>query len=317
MHILVTGGAGFIGSHVIERLLERKHSVIALDNFDPFYDPRLKRANLSAAQQYDGFSLVPGDIRDTARVEALFARDRFDAVIHLAGLAGVRQSIEQPLEFNDVNVGGTLVLLEAARKHGQPRFIMASTSSVYGLSEALPYREDDPLLTPVSPYGATKIACEKYGHIYHAVHGLEVVALRFFTAYGPRQRPDMAIHRFARAILSGEELAMFGDGGTSRDYTYIDDIVQGVLAALYSTVAYDVLNLGNSAAVSLLGLVRMLEAACGKQARMRFMPEQPGDPPHTCADISHACAVLGYDPRTQLSTGIPQFVHWLASQVMT
>jgi UDP-glucuronate 4-epimerase len=315
MHILITGGAGFIGSHITERLLERRHSVTVLDNFDPFYDPRIKRDNLAVAEQYDGFSLAPGDIRDAARVEALFARDRFDAVIHLAGLAGVRQSIEHPLEFNDVNVAGTLVLLEAARKFGQPRFILASTSSVYGLSPALPYREDDPLLFPVSPYGASKIACEKYGHIYHSVHGLQVIALRFFTAYGPRQRPDMAIHRFARAILGGEELALYGDGGTSRDYTYIDDIVQGVLAALYCRQRYDVINLGNSETTSLLALVHMLEAACGKEARLSFQKEQPGDPPHTCAEISHAVEVLGYDPQTPLAAGLAKFVQWLTERM--
>lgn len=311
MHILITGGAGFIGSHVAERLLERKHSVIVLDNFDPFYDPRIKHDNLAVAEQYDGFSLAPGDIRDTARVEALFARDRFDAVIHLAGLAGVRLSIEQPLEFNDVNVNGTLVLLEAARKFGRPRFILASTSSVYGLSPALPYSEDDPLLWPVSPYGASKIACEKYAHIYHSVHNLQVVALRFFTAYGPRQRPDMAIHRFARAILRGEELALYGDGSSSRDYTYIDDIVQGVLAALYSRQDYDVINLGNSVTTSLLELVRLLETACGLPARITFQREQPGDPPQTCADISHAAEVLGYDPQIPLAAGLANYVPWL------
>jgi UDP-glucuronate 4-epimerase len=315
MHILVTGGAGFIGSHVTERLLERKHSVTVLDNFDPFYDPRLKRENLAVAEQYDGYSLAPCDIRDAARVEALFARGGFEAVIHLAGLAAVRLSIEQPLEFNDVNVNGTLVLLEAARKFGLPRFILASTSSVYGLSAALPYREDDPLLCPVSPYGASKIACEKYAHIYHAVHGLPVIALRFFTAYGPRQRPDMAIHRFARAILSGEEIALYGDGSTSRDYTYIDDILQGVLAALYCRQGYDVINLGNSEATSLLALVRMLEAACGKSARVCFQAEQSGDPPHTRADISHAADVLGYDPQTPLAVGLPKFVQWLSQRL--
>jgi UDP-glucuronate 4-epimerase len=315
VHILVTGGAGFIGSHLTERLLERGHSVTVLDNFDAFYDPQVKHENLAPARQYDGFSLVPGDIRDAARVEDLFARNSFNAVIHLAGLAGVRLSLEQPIEFSDVNVAGTLVLLEAARRFGRPRFILASTSSVYGLSPRLPYREDDPLLTPVSPYGATKIACEKLGHVYHAVHGLEVIALRFFTAYGPRQRPDMAIHKFARAILAGEEITLFGDGGTSRDYTYIDDIVQGVLAALYSRQSYDVLNLGNSEAAGLLALVRMLEAACGKQARISFQPEQPGDPPHTCADIGHAAQALGYDPRTPLAVGLMEFVRWLAPRL--
>jgi len=314
MHVLVTGGAGFIGSHLVEALLARGDSACVLDNFDPYYDPRVKRNNLRIAEQYDGFSLVPGDIRDTERIESLFHRHGFEAVVHLAALAGVRESLEQPQEFVDVNVSGTLNLLEAARYFGQPRFILASTSSVYGLSTALPYREDDPLLRPVSPYGATKIAAEKLGHIYHAVHGLPVVSLRFFTAYGPRQRPDMAIHRFARAILEGEEFALYGDGHTSRDYTYIGDIVAGVLAALDGAQPYDVINLGNSEATELLELVRLLADACGLEARVEFLPEQPGDPPHTCADISHARLALGYSPRTPLPTGLALFVDWLRKQ---
>lgn len=315
MHILVTGGAGFIGSHLTERLLASGHRVSVLDNFDPFYDPAIKRDNLRQAGDYGGFSLVPGDIRDAGLVDELFARNGFDAVVHLAGLAGVRLSIEEPLQFNDVNVTGTLMLLEAARKSGKPRFVLASTSSVYGLSERLPYREDDPLLTPVSPYGASKIACEKYAHIYHAVHGLDVVSLRFFTAYGPRQRPDMAIHKFARAIIAGEELTLFGDGSTSRDYTYIDDVVSGVVAALASRRGYGVFNLGGSERYSLLQLVRLLETACGKQARLVFAPEQPGDPPHTCADIALAREHLGFDPGTPLEQGLAEFIKWLASRM--
>jgi len=315
MQILVTGGAGFIGSQLTERLLQRGDSVTVLDNFDPYYDPAIKRANLAQAVQYEAFSLVQADIRDAERVEELFRRQSFDAVVHLAALAGVRLSIEHPQQFVDVNVSGTLVLLEAARRCGKPQFILASTSSVYGLSRRLPYREDDPLLSPVSPYGATKIACEKLGHIYHSVHGLSVTSLRFFTAYGPRQRPDMAIHSFARAILAGEELTLYGDGSTRRDYTYIDDVVGGIVAAIDARLSYDVINLGNSNPVELRVLVRMLEAACGTQARVRHVAEQPGDVPQTCADISHAREVLGYEPLTPASVGIPRFVEWFAGHM--
>jgi UDP-glucuronate 4-epimerase len=315
MQILVTGGAGFIGSQLTERLLQRGDRVTVLDNFDPYYDPAIKRANLAQAVQCETFSLVQADIRDAERVDELFRRQSFDAVVHLAALAGVRLSIEQPQQFVDVNVSGTLVLLEAARRCGKPRFVLASTSSVYGLSQCLPFREDDPLLTPVSPYGATKIACEKLGHIYHSVHGLGVTSLRFFTAYGPRQRPDMAIHSFARAILAGEELTLYGDGSTRRDYTYIDDIVGGIVAAIDARLSYDVINLGNGNPVELRALVEMLEAVCGRQARVRHASEQPGDVPHTCADISHARDVLGYEPLTPASVGIPRFVEWLAGHV--
>lgn len=312
MHILVTGGAGFIGSHLCDTLLERGDSVCVYDNFDPYYDPQVKRRNLKQAQDSVNFSLTTGDIRDTGQLAALFAKSRFDAIVHLAALAGVRESLERPQEFIDVNISGTLNLLEAARRHGKPRFILASTSSVYGLSPLLPYREDDPLLMPVSPYGASKIACEKLAHIYHAVHGLSCVSLRFFTAYGPRQRPDMAFYRFARAILSGSDVPVFGDGSSSRDYTYIGDIIQGVVAALDGPQAYDVINLGNCVATPLLTALGLLESALGQPARIKHLPEQPGDPPHTCADITHAREALGFEPQTPLADGIGRFVSWLA-----
>jgi len=311
MQILITGGAGFIGSLLAEALLRRGDSVTVLDNFDPYYDPAIKRRNLSAARAYEQFSLVEGDIRDSALVRDTLTDSAPTAIVHLAALAGVRESLNDPLAFNDVNVNGTLVLLEAAREHGKPRFILASTSSVYGNSERIPYREDDPLMHCISPYGASKIAAEKYGYIYHSVHGLEVVALRFFTAYGPRQRPDMAIHRFARAILSGEELTLFGDGSTSRDYTYIDDIVAGVVSAIDGGGGeFSIINLGNSTATRLGELVRLIEEACGAKAKIRYLPEQPGDPPHTCADISRARQLLGFEPATPIAEGIRKFVAW-------
>ncbi len=311
MFILVTGGAGFIGSHLCEALLERGDCVTALDNFDPCYSPVVKRRNLKRALEFDTFSLVEGDIRSESLLKALFTRCRFDAVVHLAALAGVRESLAEPLKFEDVNVLGTLCLLEAARLYGLPRFVLASTSSVYGVSPNLPYREDDPQLSPVSIYGATKIACEQYGNVYHRVHGLPVVSLRFFTAYGPRQRPDMAIHKFALRILSGEELPVFGDGGTSRDYTYISDIVQGVLAALDCQREHGVYNLGNNVAVTLRDVIKQLELTLGREAKIRYLPEQPGDPPHTCANIDQAILDLGYQPATPLADGIAAFTKWL------
>jgi UDP-glucuronate 4-epimerase len=306
VNLLVTGGAGFIGSHVCEALLARGDSVTALDNFDPFYPAAVKWANLDACLHVQRFSLVEGDIRDADAVQQLFVRGGFDGVLHFAGLAGVRESIADPLAFDDVNTRGTLVLLDAARRHGLPRFILASTSSVYGLSPAIPYREDDPLLTPVSPYGASKIAAEKYAHIYHAVHGLPVVSLRFFTAYGPRQRPDMAFHRFARMMLDGEAIPLFGDGST-----YISDIAAGVLAALDSPLPYGVFNLGNNVAYKLEEVVAELGSALGMQPRLDYLPEQPGDPPHTCADISAAQAALGYAPQVGLADGLARFAQWL------
>ncbi|MCB1185822.1 GDP-mannose 4,6-dehydratase [bacterium] len=310
MRVLVTGGAGFIGSHLCEALLRRGELVTILDNFDDFYDPAIKWRNIEWCEDQHGCGVVEGDICNPAAMLDLFSRGQFDAVVHLAALAGVRLSLDEPQRFNDVNVGGTINLLEAARRHGCPRFILASTSSAYGLSAAIPYREDDPLLSPVSVYGATKIACEKYGHIYHQVHGLPLVSLRFFTAHGERQRPDMAIHRFTRMILNGEELTMYGDGSTSRDYTYIADVVNGILAALDSGIGYGVFNIGDSERHSLGTVISLIEQACGVEARIRQLPEQPGDPPHTCADISLAREQLGYTPTVSLAEGISRFVEW-------
>lgn len=310
MHVLITGGAGFIGSQLTDALLKRGDCVTVLDNFDDYYSPASKRDNLLLAREYGTFHLIEGDIRDAACVAAAFDLDPPDAVVHLAALAGVRLSLDQPLKFNDVNINGTLVMLEAARKHSAPRFILASTSSAYGHSPVIPFREDDPLLHVVSPYGITKIACEKYAYVYHQVHGMSIVALRFFTAHGPRQRPDMAIHRFTRAILAGEEVTLFGDGSTSRDYTYIDDIIHGVLAALDRDIGFDIINLGNCTATKLIDLVQMIEQACGAKAKIRYLPEQAGDPPHTCADITRAREVLGFEPRTSVPAGIEAFVDW-------
>jgi UDP-glucuronate 4-epimerase len=311
MRVLITGGAGFIGSTLADALLARGDSVTVLDNFDPYYDPKLKWANLEAAQGSSAFALVEGDIRDRESAAQLFARGSFDAVVHLAAQAGVRQSLADPYYYVDVNINGTLSVLDAAVKHGKPRFILASTSSVYGATQRFPFNEQDPLVTTLSPYGVTKIACEKFGQQYHHIHGLPVVALRFFTVYGPRQRPDMAISKFARAILAGDPITLFGDGSSSRDYTYVDDIVAGIIAAVDSKARCEVLNLGNSYTTTLLQLVGMLEAACGKSADLQFEGMQPGDPKHTCADISRARELLGYEPTTLPQDGIPRFISWL------
>lgn len=311
MNVLVTGGAGFIGSHLCEALLARGARVIALDNFDPYYDPQIKWRNLEACLDNQRFGLVEGDVRDAEAVGQLFVRGGFDAVVHLAGFAGVRASLDDPIACEDVNVRGTLVLLEAARRNGLPRFMLASTSSVYGLSAAIPYREDDPLLSPVSPYGASKIAAEKYAHIYHAVHGLSVVSLRFFTAYGPRQRPDMAFRRFAAALCNCRPIPVYGDGSTTRDYTYISDAVDGVLAALDSPLPYGVFNIGSDSVHRLDEAIMLLAQALGVEPQIEYLPEQPGDPPHTRADISAAQAALGYAPKVELAEGIRKFVEWL------
>ena len=336
MNFLVTGGAGFIGSHLVERLLADGHRVAVIDDFNDFYAPAVKQANFTAAtaaaasgdscQHHDGSNGQPVplhrvDLRDAAAVNAIVADGKFDGIIHLAARAGVRPSIQQPRLYVETNVGGTLNLLEAARAAGVRRFIFASSSSVYGLCRESPFREDFALLQTISPYAATKLAgehlCANYAHLF----GMRVVCLRFFTVYGPRQRPDLAIHQFTRRIWRGETIQQFGDGSTRRDYTYIDDIVQGVLGALELVNAgregeslFDIFNLGESATTPLRELIRLLESAVGRPALIEKLPEQPGDVPHTCADISKARRVLGYRPQTPLEAGIPRFVAWFLHQ---
>lgn len=308
--VLVTGGAGFIGSHLCEALLARGDSVTAFDDFNEFYDPAIKRRNAAALAKRKGFRLVEGDIRDAAAVDALFSASRFDTVVHLAAMAGVRPSLEKPLLYDSVNVAGTIVLLEAARRHGSPRFVFGSSSSVYGASSRVPFREDDPADRPVSPYAATKRAGELLAHNWHHLYGLDVVCLRFFTVYGPRQRPEMAIHKFARLIDRGEPVPLFGKGDSRRDYTYVSDIVGGVLGAMERPPGFSIYNLGESRTVSLLDLVRLLEKALGKEARLDHRPDQPGDVPITYADVSRARADLRYDPRVGVEEGISLFVDW-------
>ena len=309
MRVLVTGGAGFIGSHLVEKLLAQGNAVAILDDFNDFYTPAIKLANIASVTRDARVFRV--DLRDNNAVRNLFRREKFDAIAHLAARAGVRPSIAQPQLYYDTNVNGTLHLLDAARTRGVERFILASSSSVYGISKTVPFSEDMHLTQTISPYAASKIAAEFLCSTFSHLYGMRVVALRYFTVYGPRQRPDLAIHQFTRKILAGEPIDQFGDGTTRRDYTYIDDIVQGTLAALkYEGPMFDIFNLGENETVQLKDLIAQIEAALGKRAIINRLPEQPGDVPLTCADISKARQLLGYAPTTKLAEGLPKFVEW-------
>ncbi len=311
-NILVTGGAGFIGSHLVDRLLgDGGARVTVVDNFNDFYDPAIKRANVAAHLERDDFELVEADIADSRAMNDLFARAAFDCVVHLAARAGVRPSLQDPLAYEETNVRGTFTLLEAARRNRVPKFIFGSSSSVYGVNSKVPFSEDDPIANPISPYAATKIAAEAACHVYSHLYDLRVVCLRFFTVYGARQRPDLAIHKFARLISQGQPIPIFGDGSTQRDYTYIDDIIAGVVAAMkYDRSQFEVINLGESQTVELRRLVELLERALGKRAIIDHQALQPGDLPVTFADVSKARRLLGYDPKTQIEDGIESFVEW-------
>lgn len=311
MNFLVTGGAGFIGSHVCERLLHEGHSVWAFDDLNSFYDPQLKRRNLGEIQSLaKPFEFVHGDLTDRAALDELLGSEKFDQIIHLAARAGVRPSLEQPALYQRVNVEGTVNLLEAARVNGVKKITLASSSSVYGVNSKVPFSESDPIFCPISPYAASKLACEALGHVYHHVYGLDVVILRFFTVYGPRQRPDLAIHKFASLIQGGKPIPVFGDGSTARDYTYISDITDGILACTGKEFGFEIFNLGESQTVPLNRLIELLEAALGKKAVIERQPLQAGDVPITCADISKAREMLGYDPRINIEKGLPLFVDW-------
>ena len=309
MRILVTGGAGFIGSHLVEKLLATGHEVSIVDDFNDSYDPQIKRANVSSFAGEVAIHRL--DLRDANSLNTLFHREKFDSIVHLAARAGVRPSIQAPQLYYDTNVGGTLRLLEAARLTGVSRFLFASSSSVYGISKTVPFSEDLHLTQTISPYAATKIAgeflCSTYSHLYR----MRIVALRFFTVYGARQRPDLAIHQFTKRIHAGRPIDQFGDGTTRRDYTYIDDIIEGVLAALkYEGPLFDIFNLGESETVQLKDLIAAIERGLGRKAKINRLPEQPGDVPLTCADISKARKLLGYDPVTPLRDGLPKFIDW-------
>lgn len=310
--ILVTGAAGFIGSHLCERLLAMGRKVVGLDSFDSFYDPAIKRRNLSACLPHANFQLTEGDIRDAAVVEA--AMTGCDLVVHLAARAGVRPSIEKPLLYQDVNVGGTCVILEIMRKLKVGKLIFASSSSVYGNNRKVPFSESDNVDFPISPYAATKKAGELLCHTYHHLFGMDITCLRFFTVYGARQRPDLAIHKFCRLIEQGKPIPVFGDGSMMRDHTYIDDILSGVLAAIERCSGFHIYNLGESRPVSLSDLISAIERALGKKAIIERLPPQPGDVDRTYADVALARAELGYDPKTEIDAGLAEFVKWLRGQ---
>ena len=308
--VLVTGGAGFIGSHLIERLLVKGNRIICVDNFDPFYPPEVKRANTEPFLTSDRFELMECDIRDGARLAGVFSSRPVHSVIHLAARAGVRPSISEPLLYQDVNVGGTLNLLELSREHDVRTFIFGSSSSVYGASARIPFDEDQYPLHPISPYAASKQAGEVFCFTYHHLFQMPITCLRFFTVYGPRQRPDMAIHKFTRLIDCGDEIPLYGDGSSKRDYTYISDIIDAIISALDLRPGFEIVNLGNSETTELRRLVQLIEKSLGKKARTRHLPPQPGDVPITCADISKARRLLGFAPRVKIEEGIDTFVRW-------
>jgi UDP-glucuronate 4-epimerase len=315
MNFLVTGGAGFIGSHVCQRLLTLGHAVWAFDDLNDFYGPELKEGNLRELEASAGrFEFIPGDITDRGRVEEALASVKFDQIIHLAARAGVRPSLEQPALYQRVNVEGTVNVLEAARNRGIKKVTMASSSSVYGVNSKVPFSESDPIFSPISPYAASKLACEALGHVYHHVYGFDVAMLRFFTVYGPRQRPDLAIYKFARRIRAGEPIPVFGDGSTARDYTYVTDTLEGIIACTGREFGYQVYNLGESQTVQLSRLIELLESALGRPAIIERLPLQPGDVPVTCADITKAQEQLGYRPTVPIEQGISLFATWFQQQ---
>ena len=317
MHLLVTGGAGFIGHHLIAALYARYPDVhiTCIDNFDPFYDPAVKERNIQPFLDKPGFRLLRIDLGQTSvsQLQSLLPAT-LDTILHLAAKAGVRPSIQNPAAYYQANVVGTQNLLDFAAIKGVPQFVFASSSSVYGVNDHFPWKEDEQLI-PISPYASTKLAGEELGKEYSSQHPLRFIALRFFTVYGPGQRPDLAIHKFTKAIFQGEPLTIYGDGSTSRDYTYVNDIVRGILAALeYQGSNYEIINLGNHYSIPLLDLIRGIEQATCRSAELRFGPEQPGDVPKTYADISKARRLLGYDPATGLKEGLAAFVEWYRDQ---
>jgi len=314
-NILVTGGAGFIGSHLVDHLLaEGGWHITVVDDLNDFYSPDVKRANIAAHLERSNYRLIEADIRDAARMAAVFADTKFDCIVHLAARAGVRPSLSEPKLYAETNINGTLNLLELARQHGVEQFVFGSSSSVYGINPKVPFAEDDRIHQPISPYAATKAAGELLCHTYSHLYGIRVVCLRFFTVYGARQRPDLAIHKFSKLITEGKPIQVFGDGTSRRDYTYIDDIIQGVRAAIdYDRSMYDIFNLGESQTTELQELIALLERSLDLNAIIDRQPWQPGDVPTTFADISKSRELLGYDPTTKIADGIPRFVEWYRS----
>jgi len=310
--VLVTGGAGFIGSHLCERLLRDGCHVICVDNFDSFYDPDIKFKNIEGMVKKfpHGFELITGDIRNPEHLAEVFKKNRIDLVIHLAARAGVRPSIAQPLLYEDVNIRGTVALLEACKEYGIKDFIFASSSSVYGENQRVPFSEEDLDIQPISPYGATKRAGELLCYSYHHLYGMNIACLRIFTAYGPRQRPEMAIHKFTRLVDQSEKIPIFGDGSSRRDYTHIDDLIEGIIAVIKCHRGFETYNLGESQTTTLKELIHMIEEALGKKANLEVLEAQPGDVSVTYADISKAKRLLGYQPKVKMEDGIKRFVEW-------
>jgi UDP-glucuronate 4-epimerase len=314
--ILITGGAGFIGSHLVDRLLsEGDWRISVVDDFNDFYSPSIKRENIREHLANEGYKLVEADIRNSASLEKAFAETHFDCIVHLAARAGVRPSLKEPRLYVETNVNGTLNVLEMARRHGVKQFVFGSSSSVYGVNEKVPFAEEDPIFNPISPYAATKASGELICHTYSHLYDLRIVCLRFFTVYGARQRPDLAIHKFAKLISEGKPIPVFGDGSTRRDYTHIDDIIAGVRAAVdYDRTNYEVINLGESRTVELRELIALIENELGTRAEIDRQPPQPGDVPQTFADISKARRLLNYHPQTQIEVGIERFIEWFKSR---
>jgi UDP-glucuronate 4-epimerase len=310
MKVLITGAAGFIGSHLSERLLDDGLMVVGLDNFDDFYNPQIKRQNIKGCLKNKNFQLVEADIRDSAAMDKTVGGG-IEIIVHLAARAGVRPSIEKPLLYADVNINGTMVLLEAAKKHKVNKFIFGSSSSVYGNNKKVPFSEDDNVDFPISPYAATKKAGELICHTYHHLYGISITPLRFFTVYGPRQRPDLAIHKFAQLIEQGKPIPVYGDGSRMRDFTYIDDIIDGTVAAMNKCTGFSIYNLGESRPISVNDLIAEIEKALGKKAVKKYLPTQPGDVERTYADVTKAVNELGYKPNTTIQAGLAKFVEWL------
>ncbi|MCC7203229.1 MAG: GDP-mannose 4,6-dehydratase [Nitrospirae bacterium] len=309
-NILITGGAGFIGSHLSEMLLKEGSRVICLDNFDTFYDPQIKRENIRTLHENRQFTLIEGDIRDLKLLADIFNANNIDVIVHIAARAGVRPSIKEPLLYYDVNERGTMNLLEMAKNHHIKKFIFASSSSVYGENKKVPFSEDDNVDFPISPYAATKKAGELISFTYHHLYGIPVCCLRFFTVYGPRQRPEMAIHKFTRLIYEGKEIPVYGDGTSRRDYTYIDDIIAGIMASLNTEFGYEIVNLGESKTIRLNELISLIEVNLKKKAVIEWLPEQPGDVPVTFADINKARKLLSYTPSVDIKEGVGRFAEW-------
>jgi UDP-glucuronate 4-epimerase len=308
--ILVTGGAGFIGSHLCEHLLKMNHQVVCVDNFNSFYYPGIKERNISSVKNNKGFSLFKADIRNRDELADILKKSKPELIIHLAAMPGVRPSIENPFLFFDVNVTGTLVVLETMRSFGINKMIFASSSSVYGNNSKVPFSESDPVENQISPYASSKRACELLCYTYHSLYKFDIFCLRFFTVYGPRQRPDLAIHKFTSRILENKPIQVFGDGNTSRDYTYISDIIDGIYNSVTRLKGFDIYNLGESRTISLSNMIETLENALGKKAIKEFLPPQPGDVERTFADISKARNELDYNPVFDFKKGIEEFVRW-------